>query len=99
MRIQSAKVFGGDQSQKQINKIGSKFAKQSGVVDPVTAKKDSAKKRALKIVGDAFSNERKIDNDITSRREMIGELLNKIGDARKSIGALEKSRAELRDFY
>lgn len=99
MKIQNTKFFVGDQNQKPMNKMGSKFAKQSGVVDPVTAKKDSAKKRALKIVGDAFSNERKIDNDITSRREKIGELLNKIGDARKSIGALEKSRAELRDFY
>ncbi|MCR5583823.1 MAG: hypothetical protein K6F63_00110 [Lachnospiraceae bacterium] len=82
-----------------MNKTGSKFVKQSNAFDPVTAKKDSAKKRALKIVGDAFSNERKIDNDINSRREKIGELLNKIGDARKSIGALEKSRAELRGFY
>ncbi len=99
MKIQNTKFFVGDQNQKPMNKMGPKFAKQSGVVDPVTAKKDSAKKRALKIVGDAFSNERKIDNDITSRREKIGELLNKIGDARKSIGALEKSRAELRDFY
>ncbi len=99
MRIQNTKFFVGDHNQKQMNKMGSKNAKQSSAFDPVTAKRDSAKKRALKIVGDAFSNERKIDNDINSRREKIGELLNKIGDARKTIGALEKSRAELRDFY
>ncbi len=76
----------------------SKFVKKN-TLDPVEAKKESARKRALKIVGDAFSNERKIDDDLKSRRDKIDSLLRNIGDAQKSIGVLEKSRAELREFY
>lgn len=99
MRIQNTKIFMGKHETAPVKKAVSRYVKKNDIPDPVVAKKENARKRALKIVGDAFSNERKIDDDIRSRRDKINSLLRDIGDARKSIGVLEKSRAELRDFY
>ena len=99
MRIQNTKIFMGNQESMPAKKIISRFVKKNNDLDPIAAKKENAKKKALKIVGDAFSNERKIDDDIKSRREKIDSLLKDIGDARKSIGVLEKSRSELMDVY
>ena len=67
--------------------------------DPIAAKREEAKKRAMKIVGDAFANELKIDDDINARREHIRSLQNECNGANKAIREIEDSRAALRDTY
>lgn len=68
-------------------------------LDPITAKREEAKKKAMKIVGDAFANERKIDDDLDARRERIKTLQNEMGIAKRAIQEIEDSRNELRNMY
>lgn len=46
----------------------------TSVTDPVAAKRAQAQKKAMKIIGDAFSGESKIDDDMANRREKIRSL-------------------------
>lgn len=68
-------------------------------LDPVSAKREAAKKKAMKIVGDAFANEQKLDDDLNSRRERIRILQAERGEAAKAIKEIEDSRMALRDTY
>lgn len=68
-------------------------------LDPIIAKREEAKKKAMKIVGNAFANERKIDDDLDSRRERIKTLQNEMGIAKRAIQEIEDSRNELRNMY
>ena len=53
-------------------------------LDPIAAKKEAAKKKAMKIVGDAFASELKIDDDLNSKRERIKTLQRDMREAKKS---------------
>ena len=64
-------------------------------LDPIAAKKEEAKKKAMKIVGDAFANEQKIDDDLNARRERIRSLQKDKGEADKAIREIEDRRAEI----
>ena len=67
--------------------------------DPIAAKKEEARKKAMKIVGDAFANELKIDDDLNARRERMKSLQKDMGDANRAISEIEDSRAALRESY
>ena len=67
--------------------------------DPIAAKKEEARKKAMKIVGDAFANELKMDDDLNARRERIKSLQKDMGDANRAISEIEDSRAALRESY
>ena len=75
---------------------GSAFATQN---DPIAAKREEARKKAMKIIGDAFANDRKIDEDLDARSEHIRKLKNVQNDARKAVNEIESDRAALRDTY
>ncbi|MBE5850024.1 MAG: hypothetical protein E7298_07695 [Lachnospiraceae bacterium] len=75
---------------------GSTFATQN---DPIAAKREEARKKAMKIIGDAFANDRKIDEDLDARSEHIRKLKIVQGDARKAVNEIESGRAALRDTY
>lgn len=68
-------------------------------IDPIAAKKEEARKKAMKIVGDAFHNDLKIDKDIEARRERVSALQAERGEARNSMKEIEGKRAMLRDTY
>ena len=68
-------------------------------LDPVAAKKEEAKKKAMKIVGDAFANERKMDDELSARRERIKALQEEKGYASGEIKRIEDKRVALRDDY
>lgn len=68
-------------------------------LDPIAAKKEEARKKAMKIVGDAFANEREIDDDLRARNERIKSLQNEKGEAEKIIKEIEDGKAALRDEY
>lgn len=67
--------------------------------DPVEEKRRTTRKRAMRIVGDAFKNERKIDDELNERREKVGLLQQDMADAGKGIKELEERRAKLREAY
>ena len=75
---------------------GSSFATQN---DPIAAKREEARKKAMKIIGDAFANDRKIDEDLDARSEHIRKLKAVQNDANKAINEIESDRAALRDEY
>lgn len=67
--------------------------------DPVAAKREEAKKKAMKIVGGAFANEMKMDDELDARRERIRTLHRDMGDANRAIKEIEDNRAALRETY
>lgn len=62
-------------------------------------KKAQVRKKAMKIIGDAFAGESKIDDDMANRREKIRSLTGEIGDSTKAISDIEASRAALQDKF
>ena len=67
--------------------------------DLIAAKKEEAKKKAMKIVGDVFANECKIDEDLDVRRDKVRTLQAERVEAKKAIKGIEDDRATLRDTY
>ena len=109
MKVQNNSIFIGDDIRSVRHSEGDKAGNAqrktiNGSVlknkfDPIAAKKEQAKKKAMRIVGDAFSNERKMDDDLTARRERIKSLQKDMGDANRAIREIEDDRAALRDTY
>lgn len=69
------------------------------VVDSVAEKRAKAQKKAMKIISDAFANERKIDDDLQARRDRVSALQKETAANRKVIGELEDAREALREQY
>lgn len=67
--------------------------------DPIAAKRQQAQKKAMKIIGDAFEGERKIDDDLKARREKVDALSKEIGENKKALMELEDDRVALREQY
>lgn len=68
-------------------------------LDLIASKREAAKKRALKIVGDAYKNEFKIDEDLNARRERIRDLHKTMGEASEELQKIEAEREGLRRGY
>lgn len=83
-----------DTGRKSIN--GASFRAKT---DPIAAKREEARKRAMKIVGDAFTNELKIDDDLNTRRDKVKALQQEKGEAKRAIKEIEDGREALRDMY
>lgn len=71
----------------------------ASVTDPIAAKKAQAQKKAMKIIGDAFAGESRIDDDMENRRDKIRSLTREIGINTKAISDIEASRAALQDKF
>lgn len=67
--------------------------------DNIAQKKKEAMKKAIKIVGEAFSSERKIDDDIERRLKDIENLKNKIHDSQQAISKIDASKKEIKEVY
>lgn len=67
--------------------------------DPIAAKREEAKKKAMDIVGKAFANECKMDDELDGRRQKVRDLLAENGQAGREIREYEDMRLELRDQY
>lgn len=109
MKLQNNSVFVGNELQnarhagnKVNNKTNRKTIDATGLkaqFDPIAAKREEAKKKAMKIVGDAFANECKIDNDLDGRRQRVRDMLAENGEAAKEIKVYEDMRIDLRNQY
>lgn len=67
--------------------------------DPIAKKRQEAQEKALKVVGDAFDNDKKIDDDLQKRSNHISKLYENMESASKEIGNIEKNKLELRESY
>lgn len=93
-RIQSRHAAKKDAKQKRNGKaIDARGI--AAATDPVAAKRAQAQKKAMKILGDAFAGESKIDDDMSERREKIKSLTQEIADRKQDIKGLEDAKAAL----
>ena len=67
----------------------------TATTDVIAAKKARAQKKAMKIIGDAFAGESKIDDDMSARREKVSSLTKDIAEKKQSIKDLEDTKASL----
>ncbi len=77
-------IFAGDWNQKP---------------DLIAQKKQKAQKQAMKIVGDAFAGDHKIDKEIETRRTSIAQLKEAIKKARTEVNDMQGRREALRSEY
>lgn len=109
MKINNTSVFVGNDSLRadNVEQKNSKAGDRKSIdgrmfsakQDPIAAKREEAKKKAMQIVGNAFANELKIDDDLNERRERIKSLQKDIGEANRAVKDLEDGRAALKDVY
>lgn len=93
-RIQSRHAAKKDAKQKRNGKaIDARGI--AAATDPVAAKRAQAQKKAMKILGDAFAGESKIDDDMSERREKVKSLTQEIADRKQDIKGLEDAKAAL----
>ena len=108
MRVHNNTIFMGDstlsdrhsgaaEEKKERNSIfAGDFHKQ---FDPITAKKEEARKQAMKIVGEAWAGDQKIDEGIEESRAKIREYQRQISEAEGKIREIDDERAALKDTY
>lgn len=66
------------------------------VLDPIQQKREQAQKQAMKIVGDTWGNDQKLDDDLDNRREKVKECKEKIGAANDELLEIKNRRIQLR---
>lgn len=81
---QSQSVYGGD-----INKA----------LDPIMQKRDKARAQAMKVVGDAWDADKKIDEDIQQRYKKIEAYKKELKTANKELKWFADERDKLREAY
>lgn len=90
---------GQESTQNDSNKKSIFAGGLNKAVDPILQKKQQAQKQAMKIVGDTWANDRKIDDDLDERRARIKENWEIIGKAKAELNEISKQRDELRNRY
>ena len=109
MNVNNISIFMGDDIQRSRHlgdegqkKSSGKMIDASGIFkisDPIADKKKQAQKKAMKVIGDAFAGEQKIDDDMERRRQNVHDLNKTIGESNRAIKELEDNRALLREQY
>ncbi len=108
MKVQNTSIFMGNNdgslkgvSQRTDQKSSGSFygANLNDALDPVAQKRQQAREQAMKIVGDAWEGEQKLDADLESRRTRIRELTAEIGEYRKEIKWFDEERTRLQKVY
>ena len=84
-------------TEKKTTNIKADSLKLAG--DPVAQRRAEAQKKAMKIIGDAYAGEKKIDDDVAARRDRVRELTLEVGDYNNAIKSIENQRAALRESF
>lgn len=92
-------LYMGENSQNKSTVTIHAPLQQKKATDPLETIKNLAKKKALKVVGDAYKAEQAVDDDIKERRDKIRELSGVVTDNKKSIADIEKKIASLKNTY
>lgn len=108
MKVENTTVFLGDNTRRERNSsvVEEKSSGQNIFAgnlkkqfDPIAGKKQEARKQAMKIVGDAWEGERKIDDDLASRSAKIVKYRETLRKAWDELKEIESRRSELRENY
>lgn len=67
--------------------------------DSILFRKQMAQKKALKVVGDAWANEQKIEEDFKSRREHMKQLNQEYAEAQKQVKEITDQKEHLKEVY
>ena len=90
----------GEASATDKRKNGSFFAGNlNQTKNPIEEKRKEAQEKALKIVGDTFTNEKKVDDDLQERADKIKELEDSNMDALNELKKIDASKEELKETY
>ena len=68
-------------------------------VDAIAARKKEAKRQAMKVVADAFSGDRAIDEDLEKRAERIKTLAKERDEAQNQINQIDEKKKALKEEY
>ncbi len=106
MKVKNTTIFMGDATLKERHSGVSKgkgsgksiFAGGLGQsIDPIAQKKQQARKQAMKVVGDAWANDKKIDQGLAESRSRIRDYQDQIGNANTELVRIKEERLALRD--
>lgn len=108
MKVHNTAIFMGDTSRSERHGNSKTEEKNRSTVyagtlnqnfDPIAQKKKQAQKQAMKIIGDAWAGDQKIDDDLEERRNKIAELRSAAKEASGELKNIEDGRAALRESY
>lgn len=108
MRVHNNTIFMGDNTLNDRHNGGAQEKTDRNSVfagdltkkfDPVTKKKQDARKQAMKIVSDAWSGDRKIDEGIEKSRSKVGEYQNRMYEAERGIKEIDDAKKALKAAY
>ena len=99
MKINNISMYVGDNYEQKNNNVISAPLQKKNITDPLENIKNLAKKKALKVVSDAYKAEQQIDDDIKERREKIRELTSVVADNKKAILDIEDKINALAGSY
>lgn len=85
---------------KEEKKSGNVYAGDLNMIKyPIAQKREEAQKEAMRVVTDAYANDRKIDEDIQSRHEKICELEEQMKSAQNELNKIDEEKERLRESY
>ncbi len=108
MQIRNISVFVGDGTHNTGGMDATKNKEQNKsvyagnlnkILDPIAQKRDKARAQAMKVVGDAWDADKKIDNDIRERYDRIADYKKELKEANKELRWFADEREALRESY
>ena len=108
MRVHNNTIFMGDNTLNDRHNGGAQEKKNGNSIfagdlnkkfDPITKKRQDARKQAMKMVSDVWAGDRKIDEGIESSRNKIRDYQNQMYEAEKGLKEIEDAQKALRDRY
>ena len=108
MQIRNISVFVGEGTHNTGSMEAAKNKEQSKAVyagnlnkilDPIAQKRDKARAQAMKVVGDAWDADKKIDDDIKARYDRIGDYKKELKEANTELRWFADERETLRKAY
>ncbi len=107
MKVEYTSIYVGENNRSERNglqnerngkKRGSIFVgNMNQALDPIAQKRQEARKKAMKVVGDVFADEKKIDDDMEARKDHISQLRDGIKTAQEAISQIDKEKDQLRE--
>ena len=102
-------IFAGDQANTRTNRKSEQSKKNNDKNiyagnlnmpdDSIARRRKEAMKDAMKIIGDSFNNELKIDGDIERRHNVIEDMRNEIDKNQKEIAGIDANKTEFKKTY
>ncbi|SFB18756.1 hypothetical protein SAMN05216249_11235 [Acetitomaculum ruminis DSM 5522] len=86
-----------DSKKKTKDKNTIDFSSLKEKLDPISRKREEARKKAMKIVSDAFASDQRLADRLDQRRDRIRYLYMEMDEANDNIKEVEKKRGELRN--